>query len=836
MGSYISKEENIPFNNLFEMMDFIATNYILSANYQTLIKLTNKEHCDRLFETTSSILDENFSKEQIEQMSKRISNKGDLKKQQCNAIAKFYIKIAHLFSAIMTTVTSMPNQSQLEKSASGICATRINALKEQMNGDKIILQPKTCEVASNSNQMKQLQGIAELEQLYNVDIYNYQTGEFVGMSSTAKEQYRQDLETFYRAFTGKSSVPSEIKRFGDIKLRDYECRPDKPFEAVVVSKKDKSYLAYAGHLKQMVYNAKRIQYRLMQIINKIFIVSLEKNKVKINPSLTDRLLNGYITRSRNIIVDLYVQCEQDYIKGIKIYKAIIEERKYKSAIEQKKSIEKQAKELIQKQQQGIKKINVSRAETTPAPTQTITPNKLQSVNDDNNTPAISLSSSEQLSNKRKIIENRYLLIITDGCTTDNQLSVLEKNKHRNEYNWIFYFYDMRAKKICDPIFENDEIRNDLVVDDIWFSPELTIKLSLNDVSSTINNTISFVKTDGNGHIVVPSNILSFWSKIDNAMNKDLNNQMQIEDDGFINKNLNNIASKIGYERQLKKLPTKEDKSLGNIHILDNGSELNYDYIIDKNNSELGYQLISSVDANMSNKALVRLQGNLLYIFKINRTQNKKIINEMNRINYIEADPKIRASTIDANQHRFHNIDGKMVPMFHNKENELMQKEQIEDESKASISSTFDKRTNLRENTLNDLRKIIKEIKTKYPKYDESDIINKINEFHSIMDYNGNQINNDLPKNNVNDFIDAVLTQIDANMNAYEADTSGNIVKKSNKQVYIMLPNTGMKKTKSDSSETKEESKGEETKENTEQYGVNLLPPNKSVLGGIYDWF
>ncbi len=110
----------------------IATNYILSQNFQDMVHLTNSKYCDDLVIITSTILKKSYSFEQIhyaynkmfdstrEPSNTNVSNNpiffkkqdielGDLmnkdhKKKMCIHIAKFYVKLAHLFAAIITTL------------------------------------------------------------------------------------------------------------------------------------------------------------------------------------------------------------------------------------------------------------------------------------------------------------------------------------------------------------------------------------------------------------------------------------------------------------------------------------------------------------------------------------------------------------------------------------------------------------------------------------------------------------------------------------------------------------------------------------------------------------
>jgi len=114
----------------------IATNYILGQNFQDMIRLTNSKYCDDLVIITSKILKKSYSAPQIQYAYKQMFNSdsllhlddklqqskqnpmflkrqdvelGDLmdkeqKKKMCIDIAKYYVKSAHLFAAIITTL------------------------------------------------------------------------------------------------------------------------------------------------------------------------------------------------------------------------------------------------------------------------------------------------------------------------------------------------------------------------------------------------------------------------------------------------------------------------------------------------------------------------------------------------------------------------------------------------------------------------------------------------------------------------------------------------------------------------------------------------------------
>jgi hypothetical protein len=113
-----------------EIIDYIATYYILTMDFKSLRKLYDKEYCDKLVILTSDIVQRYFTDMEITYLAQRIKNgievneiakdkviffdrdelsKLDVqnsikKKRICLGIAKFYIKIAHIFAAIVTTI------------------------------------------------------------------------------------------------------------------------------------------------------------------------------------------------------------------------------------------------------------------------------------------------------------------------------------------------------------------------------------------------------------------------------------------------------------------------------------------------------------------------------------------------------------------------------------------------------------------------------------------------------------------------------------------------------------------------------------------------------------
>lgn len=383
-----------------QIIDYIATHYILTMDFQSLSKLYEKEYCDNLVVLTSNIIDKYFNPLEISYLAQRIKNGVEVnemvkdkilffnkntienlnlqnplkKKRICIGIAKFYIKIAHLFSAIVTTI----NPVYIYKDAFGqtvkvpiykkkeippnvprkiyklnICQDRIHSLNKgqeeqyknnikdkdiEIDKDEINVHPNICSFNINHETLMDEPGISELMQLYYDDNYDSVTGTFAAMSEKSKIEYEKDLLIFYNVFSGNTAkeLPSNIKSFNDIKLRSYHNTPDcqgpKPIfnQSIKGSTSDKLFSLYADNVKKMVKNANNNQKTLLDIINKLFVYTIaspnEEKEIRINPELNETTLQEIVVITRNLIMKLYLTCELDYINGIKIYEAIIEEK------------------------------------------------------------------------------------------------------------------------------------------------------------------------------------------------------------------------------------------------------------------------------------------------------------------------------------------------------------------------------------------------------------------------------------------------------------------------------------------------------------------------------
>jgi len=410
-----NKSAENKFDNFYEVIDYIASYYILTMDFQSLSKLSEKSYCDKLVILTSDIIERYFNDMDIKYLAQKIKSgvevndmqtervsfiskdslesldisndaqKSIKKKRVCIGIAKFYVKIAHIFSAIVMTINpiytykdangeiikagllekdKIPKNINRKLYKLNVCDNRIRALKKGEVFDdttkNVTIQPNVCDLNVSKSDIDRTladePGITELMKLYLDDNYDYSNGTFNGMSDPTKKLFLNDLKLFYTAFTGKDAMPPEITKFSDIKLRDYNkktgCQGDTPIfkNKYTLNKKDKLFVDYAENTKKMIQSAADNQSKLLSVINELFTYVIDpysgKKSIRINPKLTDELLQKAIEKTRKFIVGLYVKCETDYVNGIKLYEAIVESKILETTKNQIKNLETHASNII----------------------------------------------------------------------------------------------------------------------------------------------------------------------------------------------------------------------------------------------------------------------------------------------------------------------------------------------------------------------------------------------------------------------------------------------------------------------------------------------------------
>jgi|UniRef100_A0A6C0C053 hypothetical protein len=268
------------------------------------------------------------SKGKHKMMSMDVKNKEN-KDRMCKGIAKFYVKIAHLYAAMMKSVNplykytdsagkehevSLLNRNKIPKgvdvtlSEVNLCNRRINALTTPQSGEGKITVGTNCSINKKTRKNKfssdsfsdptewgsstvlartlgEEPGVQSLLDLYK-DEYKYLTGEWViGIKGAKKLQ--KDTKTFYKAFTGKTdrdykqwnptkSDPRQMKNFTTIPLVDYHNQPECQKEGEGWRRKyigdstEPLFAKYAENLKTMLKNANDRQNKLLKKLDIVF--------------------------------------------------------------------------------------------------------------------------------------------------------------------------------------------------------------------------------------------------------------------------------------------------------------------------------------------------------------------------------------------------------------------------------------------------------------------------------------------------------------------------------------------------------------------------------------
>ena len=302
-----NKEDDDIANMKFEnVISYVAAKYITQANFQDLENLHKPDYCNKLVILTSKTIKHFLNDMEIEYLDQRTKQGEEInkmakssilyldkdnldrldvsshvrKKRMCIGIAKFYVRIAHIFAAIAMTInpkytyidengqektvnfkerSSIPAGKNIKTSYQNLCQSRINAIKPRQNTENgIVLRIKNCDMNKKINnkvdgvdvpiattETKSLVeeiGIPELETLY-YDEYNFNDGKYLGITEEGKGVYMNDLEKFYIAFTGGECFPNKcgviaqnIPDIDDIQIGQYFSK--KIGEVIFVEKRD----------------------------------------------------------------------------------------------------------------------------------------------------------------------------------------------------------------------------------------------------------------------------------------------------------------------------------------------------------------------------------------------------------------------------------------------------------------------------------------------------------------------------------------------------------------------------------------------------------------------
>lgn len=340
-------------SNLKIKLDTIAAQLILDTNNKELIQLLEVKYCNKIFKETENILDSNYTKIQLEVINGIITNKSTTielytklnaddivtslktieeshitKKNLCKNIALFYTKITHLYAAIYRVIG--------EKS---VCAIKrkIHSTEEKKvessENNLVYVKSKHC----NKNQIYKTNflndeiGIPELEELYK-DFYDEDKKKFV-MSDKQKIIYQNDVNTFFKAYTGAENDGS-VKSFKDIPIFDYKlntkntqsnCNNTKirnSKKTYVGPGDNNNIIKYANVLSEIMNSANSTQIKLVNLLETVIFKKVN-NKYIVNNTLTMEILNDSIDITRQLIVKMFIECEEKYQKAVSLFKTIV---------------------------------------------------------------------------------------------------------------------------------------------------------------------------------------------------------------------------------------------------------------------------------------------------------------------------------------------------------------------------------------------------------------------------------------------------------------------------------------------------------------------------------
>ena len=409
MGGAVSTDNiknDITHDRLFNLVNEVASNYIFSSSFYDLREASSAEYCSKLTILTKDIIEKSLKQRNISALHSKLypnsnSNKEPVffinkstldrvnkdtnsKQTLCKQIAKFYIKIYHVFIAIINVIqpswhsnTSSSNQDILPykkfydkarkdisirdnytRKDKGFCVTQLLTLLGQDNLANIFTMESDKEFNVNINKLckkyrdrnrssskmdtiqESIPGFNELKRLYN-DIYDPNKGDFTSMSTTMKAKYKQDVIDFYTTFTNNTTqdaIRNNIQDFSDIKVSDltnaicsekFKDRYDNSDKSVLINTIDPSFKLFAKHLKKMYLDSEKYKKELMEIIKQLFVKyrnndsSDSRFSYLINPQLTYPDLEKFSQEAQKIIIQLYLSCQQNFKKGITLYKDLI---------------------------------------------------------------------------------------------------------------------------------------------------------------------------------------------------------------------------------------------------------------------------------------------------------------------------------------------------------------------------------------------------------------------------------------------------------------------------------------------------------------------------------
>ena len=366
---------------LLKKINTIASKMILETSSKEILKFLEPNYCNSIIQIVANVLKKNTTENNIIAIHSFIKNhklmekdildlnkieigKDEItrpKKFFCQEVAIYYVKFSHLYSAIYHVINPILNNKNVSIQDLNFCKKRdmVNDIKEVVNKDQsninVIVSNHFCDInmkreidENNKISHKYLKtlgdeaGIKELDDLYK-DEYDPIRKKFV-MSKQSKKEYSTVLTKIYKTFTGKS-LPEDIKNFKDIPLYRYEknkmCTTKelnfKTGYVGTLSPAENDLLKYVEHIKNIMQITYENNEKFIKILDEMFKKDENTNEIFINEEFTMEVLDEKTKEVRKFLVSMYIDCEKNFRKGIKLFKKIVLNSKLKKIIKMEKN-------------------------------------------------------------------------------------------------------------------------------------------------------------------------------------------------------------------------------------------------------------------------------------------------------------------------------------------------------------------------------------------------------------------------------------------------------------------------------------------------------------------
>ena len=306
-------------HDIIKKMNCIVASYIIDMDVENLKKILDIDYCNDLILLISKLLNQYLSKSNIDHLFENITQQSHKTNNNNNKnsieISKFYVKIIHLFSILLSTINESKNFKQI------------------LNKDQQHKQSGGSGIGT----------IPEFIDLYNDSGYELKTGRFLSMKPETKSKYNNDLKQFYIIFTQNKDIPELITKFSDIPIDQQYNKEDE--EEEYKEEYTDNITGYAANLKKIVSSINRQHTKLLKILNSVFEM-YGTGKICINSSLNHSKLQNLIDEAREIIFEFYLNYEEDYLKNTKLYEAFVLSQIIETSKNQLKTLEEEKLRLI----------------------------------------------------------------------------------------------------------------------------------------------------------------------------------------------------------------------------------------------------------------------------------------------------------------------------------------------------------------------------------------------------------------------------------------------------------------------------------------------------------